>query len=294
MTDQTCHHCNCKEHFIRECLDNKKNKDSQEGDQEFNLIAAIQIHTPAYMPTIADDKKLTICDSGAHVHMFWNKSYFLNMKPTSESAIGSKGENLNIQGIINTAHLKFNVNDIINTLTLKNALYISLIMYNILTIKPLKIKNFSVAIWKNDLTLYGLDETKLAILNVKHWFMMFWKMNKKQYTQIISINVVSETLIDLWHHCFAHINYFIICKLSAVTKGVMILGSEAVCDSCSMVKVTQKVLCRPMTRAKKPLELVHTNLVGSVMTTLTGEHYYILFKNDYNDVVKVYNLKLKN
>ena len=74
----------------------------------------------------------------------------------------------------------------------------------------------------------------------------------------------------------------------------MILGSEAACNLCFMVKVTQKVLCRPMTRAKKSLELVHTDLMSSVVTTLTDECYYILFKNDYNDVIKVYDLKLKD
>ena len=61
-----------------------------------------------------------------------------------------------------------------------------------------------------------------------------------------------------------------------------------------MVKATQKVSCRPITRAKKPLKLIHIDLVGSVTTTLTGEHYYILFKNDYSDVVKMYDLKSKN
>ena len=74
----------------------------------------------------------------------------------------------------------------------------------------------------------------------------------------------------------------------------MILGSEATCDSCSMVKATQKVSRRPMTRAKEPLELIHTDLVGPVTTTLIGECYYILFKDDYSDVVKVYDLKLKD
>ena len=74
----------------------------------------------------------------------------------------------------------------------------------------------------------------------------------------------------------------------------MISGSEAACDSCFMVKVTQKVLCRFMTRVKEPLELIHTDLVGPVVITLTGEHYYILFKDDYSSVVKVYDLKSKD
>ena len=110
----------------------------------------------------------------------------------------------------------------------------------------------------------------------------------------MSINVVSETFINLWHCCFVYINYFIICKLSAVIKDVIILGSETACDLCSMVKVTQKVLCKSMIRVKKFLELVHTDLVGPVVTTLIDKCYYILFKNDYSGVIKVYSLKLKN
>ena len=81
------------------------------------------------MSTVTDSEELTICDSGVHIHMFWNKSYFLNMKSTSKSAINLKNEDLNIQGI-STAHLEFNVNDVINILILKNALYTSSIMYN--------------------------------------------------------------------------------------------------------------------------------------------------------------------
>ena len=123
---------------------------------------------------------------------------------------------------------------------------------------------------------------------------MFQKVNKKQYTQAASINVASETSIDLWYCHLIHINYFTIYKLSAVTENVMILSSEVVCDLCSIVKVTQKVLCKPMTKIKEFLELIHTDLMSLVVTTLTDEHYYILFKNDYSDVVKVYDLKLKD
>ena len=67
------------------------------------------------------------------------------MKSISESVIDFRNKNLNIQNI-NTVHLEFNVNNIINILTFKNALYTSLIIYNIMIIKPLKIKNFSIII----------------------------------------------------------------------------------------------------------------------------------------------------
>ena len=108
------------------------------------------------------------------------------------------------------------------------------------------------------------------------------------------INIVSETLINLWHYHLAHINYSTIQKLSAVTEGVTISNSEAVYDLCSIAKATQKVLHRFIIRIKKLLKLIHTDLMSSVMTILTDECYYILFKNDYSDVVKMYDLKLKD
>ena len=67
------------------------------------------------------------------------------MNPTSKSVIGPRGEDLNIQGI-DTVCLEFNVDDMINTLTLKNTLYTPLIMYNIVATESLRAKDFSVAI----------------------------------------------------------------------------------------------------------------------------------------------------
>ena len=59
-------------------------------------------------------------------------------------------------------------------------------------------------------------------------------------------------------------------------------------------EVTQKILYKFIIRVKKPLELIYTDLMSSVTTTLTNECYYILFKDDYSGVIKVYDLKLKN
>ena len=74
----------------------------------------------------------------------------------------------------------------------------------------------------------------------------------------------------------------------------MISDSETACDLCFMMKATQKILHKPIIKVKEPLKLIYTDLVGSVTITLIDECYYILFKNDYSGVVKVYDLKLKD
>ena len=67
------------------------------------------------------------------------------MKSTNESVIDSRDEDLGIQGI-GTVCLEFNVNSVINILTVKNAFYMSLIMYNIIATESLRAKDFSVTI----------------------------------------------------------------------------------------------------------------------------------------------------
>ena len=74
----------------------------------------------------------------------------------------------------------------------------------------------------------------------------------------------------------------------------MISDSETACNLCSMMKAIQKISHRLIIRVKEPLELIYTDLVSSVTITLIDECYYILFKDDYSSVVKIYNLKLKN
>ena len=96
--------------------------------------------------------------------MFQNKTYFIDLKSTNNVTVDPRGEDLNIQGI-DTVCLQFDVNRVINILILHNILYTSLIMFNIVSIKSLKNKNFMIMIQKKNSAFYESDKTKLAILN---------------------------------------------------------------------------------------------------------------------------------
>ena len=53
---------------------------------------------------ISDDEKLIICDFKAHVHMFQNKAYFIDLKFINDVTVGFRNKDLSIQRI-NTVHL---------------------------------------------------------------------------------------------------------------------------------------------------------------------------------------------
>ena len=91
-------------------------------------------------------------------------------------------------------------------------------------------------------------------------------------------------------------NYSIIKKLSTVTEDIIIISLNNIIlyDLCSMTKATQKVLQRFMTKVMKPLKFIHIDLISPITLMMISKWYYIVFKNDYNKIFKIYSLKFKD
>ena len=82
-------------------------------------------------------------------------------------------------------------------------------------------------------------------------------------------------------------------------KGMEIKGSAVrpnqVCEVCTQGKFTQTRNREPDTKAKKPLELIHTDLAGPMPTTsIEGHKYAQFFTDDYSGIILVHFLKSKS
>ena len=102
--------------------------------------------------------------------------------------------------------------------------------------------------------------------------------------------------MQTWHEILGHCNYEDVQKLQGVVKGMEIKGSAArpnqLCEVCTQGKFTQTRNREPDTKAKKPLELVHTDLAGPMPTTsIDGHKYAQSFTDDYSGTMLVYFLK---
>ena len=105
--------------------------------------------------------------------------------------------------------------------------------------------------------------------------------------------------VQTWHEILGHCNYDDVQKLQGVVKGMGIKGSVSkpvqLCEVCTKGKFTQTRNREPDRRAKKPLELVHTDLAGPMQTTsLEGYRYAQSFTDDYSGTMLVYFLKSKS
>lgn len=70
---------------------------------------------------------------------------------------------------------------------------------------------------------------------------------------------------------------------------------ESICTICAMAKAKQQFQrTTPATRAKKPLELIHSDLCGPILPiSPSGCQYYILYIDDYSRLSWVYFLRSK-
>ena len=75
---------------------------------------------------------------------------------------------------------------------------------------------------------------------------------------------------------------------------IVSLNNIESCDSCSMMKAIWKISQQFKIRITKSLKLIHIDLMRFIMSTMNSKWYYILFKNDYNKMFRIFSLKLKD
>jgi len=95
----------------------------------------------------------------------------------------------------------------------------------------------------------------------------------------------------------SHLGEDYVRKLAKIVDGMGIKfrTSMGVCEACVEGKQHRRPSHQPATRAKEPLELIHSDLCGPIDPTTYGRtNYYLLFTDDYTRMTHIYPLKKKS
>jgi hypothetical protein len=102
---------------------------------------------------------------------------------------------------------------------------------------------------------------------------------------------------ELWHRRFAHLHYKALPVVSKMVIGLPEIQAEpdGVCKGCAQGKNVKHSFPNSDSRAKGVLDIVHSNVCGSMSaTSLSGYAYYVSFIDDYTCKTWIYLLKAKN
>ncbi|XP_074342697.1 uncharacterized protein LOC141680342 [Apium graveolens] len=110
---------------------------------------------------------------------------------------------------------------------------------------------------------------------------------------------IDKRISKLWHDRYGHINY---ANLEMLSNRRMVIGLpkidhlDDVCGTCQLGKQHRTPFpSQPTWRAKRPLQLIHSDLCGPMsIFSLGGNRYFISFIDDYSRKVWVYCLKEKS
>ena len=105
---------------------------------------------------------------------------------------------------------------------------------------------------------------------------------------------------DLWHHCLCHHHLAGVKKLSS---GNLVTGfkldsqaePDPVCEACKAGKMHADPFPSSLSRASRPLQLVHSDVHGPLkVPTHQGHHYWVTFIDDCSCFKAVYLMKHKS
>ena len=103
----------------------------------------------------------------------------------------------------------------------------------------------------------------------------------------------------LWHLRFGHLNFGSLELLSKkrIVRGLPCINHpDQLCEGCLLGKQFRNSFPKESySRAKKPLELIHTDVCGPISPSSLGKNnYFLLFINDFSRKTWVYFLKQKS
>ena len=103
-------------------------------------------------------------------------------------------------------------------------------------------------------------------------------------------------MVELWHIRIAHLNYRALPAVKNIVTFIPALqvDHDGTCRGCALGKNVKKSFPDSESRSKEILDLVHSDLCGSMtVASLGGYHYYVTFIDDYSWKTWIYFLKTK-
>ena len=120
-----------------------------------------------------------------------------------------------------------------------------------------------------------------------------------QYDATKCLSAITNSEEWLWHLRLGHLNFTSLKMLASkkMVKGMPHIDHpDEVCESCVLSKHHRSSFAKEVNwKAKRPLELVHTDVCGPITPMSTGQNrYFLTFIDDFSRKTWIYFLKRKS
>jgi hypothetical protein len=177
---------------------------------------------------------------------------------------------------------------------IKDVLYVPGLTKNLLSISALDKKGFRVSFIDGEVLMRPKGKTIEYVVVIRIEEGGLYKL--KGHSDV-ALTHSTKIPCELWHRRLAHINYKSLPYVRKVVTGLpkVKVDHEGVCKVRAHRKNIKNHFPKSDSKAEGILELVHSNVCGSMpSTSLSGYAYYVSFIDDYSHKTWVYFLKSKD
>lgn len=291
-----CYNCGLTGHKRADCKKPKKNKNSEVAN------AAVEVNTECntdYNFCAGEENFVKssdwYLDSGATEHMasehvslnnvqLLSKPLKIIVAKSGQILIAKERGELNVQTLVNGKK---------NSITVKEVLLVPGLQCNLLSIRKLDMNKFTVNFEDGK----GVICKGSAVVAIAYRKDKLYKLDFCEEIGNANVCTVSEDA-ELWHKRLGHISNNGLKKALIITDGIKIDKEDKVsklCQYCVEGKQTKLPHKQDRVRAKRPLQLIHSDLCGPMKTTsYDGKKYVLNFIDDFTHFTVAYALRYKS
>lgn len=229
-------------------------------------------------------------DSGTTAHMVNDKNLIKNLKQIStQVGVAKASETMSGNGIGN---IDF------KTCRFKDVIYVPELSMNLISVNAITSQKGTVIFTEDKVIVKHQNNVVLQGMKNKNGLYEVDLQPQSSANAYLAGNQTEKAI--LWHRRLAHLGVNNMQRLTRLSTGMDLSSTEIkeidkLCVTCLRSKQTRTPFTEERTRAKRPLEIIHTDLCGPIdPTTWDGKRYFMTLLDDYTSHVTIHLLKTKN
>ena len=308
-----CWRCGDFGHKFYEC---PKEREREEGNLVYqqhegeNKRIKFEDEDVALMVSSSSNSRTTddwFIDSAASSHMSFNKALLSDYHEYKKPEMVSLGDDYSIPAVgQGKLRLPFiDENGTHKHLALDRVLYVPDLAKNLLSVRYMT---------QNKGAVVCFDASKCTVSKGDSSFVIgscvrgnLYRINQPKHNQKVMVENVNVTAHDCraptlntWHQRFGHLNYKYVEEL---IKNKLVHGMDCChidgkleCEACVLGKMNRRSFPKKSNgRARKPLEIIHSDVCGPMqINSIGGSRYILSFIDDFSRYAMVYFLKSKS
>jgi len=245
-----------------------------------------------------DDGSYWYVDNGATNHVTCRDDLFQTFEPflVKHSVTTANGETVCAKGK-GMIKVEATVNGKRERIDLVNVWYVPSIKKNLFSVLATQDRHPNSEFVSKTETCFLKVDSQVRVLGSRSRNGRLYKLNVKNVKPENNIQVntltAKENLLQIYHERLGHQNKRHVKTLVERELGMKLMVDSELCEGCVYGK-SHRLKFGTRERATQPGELIHTDVCGPFMYSMSGYRYFVLFKDDFSRYREVYFMKQKS